>query len=210
MADTSNLRHILDQARSCIRQAQPHQALEYLRSIQHEMEDLTGSSLWAEHELVYACALAAMNEPAARTAFDEALRRIEGLSEPDLPLTMSAHADYAKYLAGRQSTKSARQHYQAAERIANALEREDCVAHFQMCIERIGLQESKSPHLDAFRKLQEAARDYCTELQKREAWIHYVDEFGEIEPQLVATRRSAEASVEYFRGVLSEIKRGRK
>ncbi len=210
MADHDNLRYTLNQAKACVYKAQAREALEHLRSIQSEIDDLVGDSLWAEHELIYAGALAAMNQPGAETAFKDTLERIEALSEPDFALAMMAHADYAKYLAGRPDAKRARHHYQQAEKFADSLSREECVAHFQMCIIRIGLKESNSPQLVAFQRLQEAAKDRCTEVQQREAWIHYTDQFEGLESYLVATRKGAEASVEYFHGVLSEIKRGRK
>ena len=210
MADHDNLRYTLDEARSCVYKAQPRRALEHLRSIQSEIDDLVGDPLWAEHELIYACALASMNQPGAEQAFEDTLKRIEVLSDPNLALAMAAHADYAKYLAGRPDAKRARYHYQQAEKIADSLGRDECVAHFQMCVIGIGFKESNSPQLVAFQRLQEAAKDEYTEVQQREAWIHYTDQFEEFKLQLVATRKGSEADVGYFRGVLSEIKRGHK
>ena len=210
MSGHDHLRYTLSLARTCVHQGQAHQALEYLNSIQLEIEDLAGTALSAEYELVYAGALAAMNEPTAEGVFEDALRHVEALAEPESALAMSAHEDYAKYLAGRHATKRARQHYQRAEKFADSLGREQCAAHYQMCVIGLDLQETKSPHLRAFQRLQEAAKDGYTEVQQREAWIHYTEQFGEFEPQLVATRKGAEASADYFRGVLSKIKRGRK
>jgi hypothetical protein len=212
MADHDNLRYTLDQAKACVHEAQPHRAIEYLKSVQSEIDDLVGDPLWAEHELIYAGALAAMNQLSAEPAFEDTLKRIEGLSEPDLRLAMRAHSDYAKYLAGkgRREAKRTRHHYQQAENLADKLGREECVAHFQMCIIRIGLEESNSSQLLAFQRLQEAAKDRSTEVQQREAWFHYTDQFEALEPHLLETRKGTEASVDYFRGVLSEIKRGRK
>jgi len=210
MADQENLRYVLNLARTCVHQAQAHQALEHLRNIQNDIEDLEGDSLWAEWQLVYAGALAAMNQRGAETAFEDALKRCAALSEANPALTMLTHSDYAKYLAGRRATGRAREHYREAEKIADSLGREECVAHFQMCIIRLGLEESNSPHRPAFQRLQEAAKDGYTEVQQREGWIHYCEEFDGMSPQLVATRKGTEGSVEYFRGVLSAIKRSRK
>jgi tetratricopeptide (TPR) repeat protein len=209
MADHADLRYTLDLAKTCVHQGQAHQALEHLRRIKLEIDDLVGDSLWAEHELIYAGALAAMNQGSAETAFEDALKRTEALSNPDLLLAMRVHGDYAKYLAGRCATKRARQQFQQAEKIAETLNREESVAHFQMCVIRLDLQETDDPRLQAFQRLQEAAKDGYHEVQQREAWIHYNEELGGIGLQLVATRKGMEGSVEYFRGVLSKIRRGR-
>lgn len=210
MADYENLRCTLDLARTCVYKGQAPQALGYLKGIQLEIDDLVGTSLWAEHELIYACAFAAMNDRYAETAFEDALKRISALSEPDLVLELAAQRDFAKYLAGRRATKRARQHYRQAEEIASGLDREQDVANIQMCVIRIALEESNSPQLRAFQRLQEAAKEGFTEVQQREAWIHYTDQLEDIGEQLVAARKGAEGSVDYFRGVLSEIRRSRK
>jgi hypothetical protein len=210
MADHGNLRYTLDLARACVHKGEAPQALEHLKSIQLEIDDLVGTSFWAEHELIYAGALAGMNQPGADTVFEGAIKRCAELSEPDPALMMAAHEDYAKYLAGRGATERARQQYRQAEKIAESLAREECLAHFQMCLIRLRLEETNDPQRRAFQRLQQASKDGYTEVQQREAWIHYMDQFEGFAPQLVATRKGAEASVDYFRGVLSLIRRGRK
>jgi hypothetical protein len=210
MADYDNLRSTLDLAKACVHKGQAYQALEHLHSIQFEIDDLVGSSFWAEHAVIYAGALAGMNDAGAETAFEDALKRCGELSEPDLPLAMTAQADYAKYLAGRRATKRAREHYRQAEKIADALGREECVAHLQMCAIRLDLEEAKNPRLSAFQQLQQASKEGYTEIQQREAWFQYTDEIDGLGPQLVATRHGAQASVDYFRGLLSAIRRSRK
>lgn len=208
MANHDNLRYTLDLARACVHKGQAPQALEHLKSIQFEIEDLAGSPFWAEHAVIYAGALAGMNDPGAETAFEDALKRCAELPESDLALAMTAHGDYAKYLAGRRAPHRARQHYRDAEKIADALKLEECVAHFQMCAIRLDLEETKnSRRLSDFQQLQQASKEGYTEIQQREAWFHYTDEIDGLGPQLVATRHSAQASVDYFRGVLSEIRR---
>jgi len=207
MADHDKLRYTLDLAKACVHKGEAPQALEYLKSIQPEIEDLAGSSLWAKHDVIYAGALAGMNHPSAETAFEDALKRCAELSTPDPALAMTAHEDFARYLAGRQAMKRAQEQFRQAERIAEDLGREQCVAHFQMCTIRLELEQSKSPRLVAFRRLQEAAKDGSTEVQQREAWISYTEQFEGLAPQVVATRKGTEASVDYFRGVLSEIRR---
>jgi hypothetical protein len=209
MADHDNLRYTLDLARACVHKGEAHQSLAYLKSIQSEIDDLAGSSIWAEHEVIYAGALAGMNDRGAETAFEDALKRCIDLPEPDPAILMTAHGDYAKYLAGRLITGRARQHYREAEKIAENLGREECVAHFQMCLIRLGLKEANSPRLPAFQRLREAAKEGYTEVQQLEAWIHYTDQLEGFATQLVATRGGDKASVDYFRGVLSTITRGR-
>jgi hypothetical protein len=208
MADRDNIRCILDLAKTCVHRGQAPRALEHLRSVQSAIDDLLGTSLAAEFELIFAGALAGMNDPAAEMAFEDALKYITELSEPDLTLAMTAHGEYAKYLAGRRMTIRARQHFQQAERLADSLGLNEHVAHFQMCNIRIQLVETSNvEQLRAFQKLQEAAKDTYTEVQQREAWINYTNEIEDTRKRLVAARKGAEGSVEYFRGALSHIRR---
>jgi hypothetical protein len=211
MANKQKLRHTLDLAKACVHRGQAPQALEHLKSIQSEIEDLAGSSFWAEHELIYAGALAGMNNHDAKLVFEDAIGRCTRLSEPDPALLMTAHCDYAIYLAGRRATANqACEHYRQAEQLADSLGLEESVAHFQMCVIGLDLQKTNSPQFAAFQKLQEASRDGYTEVQQREAWIHYTTELDGFGSQLVATRDGAKASTDYFRGVLSAIKRAPK
>jgi hypothetical protein len=165
--------------------------------------------MWAEHELIYAGALAAMKDPDATAAFDNTFRRISELSEPNPALKMLAHGDFGKYLAEQRAFTRAREQYGLAERIAESLEQPVDVARFQMCVIRIDLEERKDPRLSAFQKLKEAAKDGYTPVEQLEAWIHYIDAFQGYGKRLVATRKGGDGSVDYFRGVLSEIKRRR-
>lgn len=208
MADHDNLRCTLDLAKTCVHRGQAPRALEHLRSVQSAIDDLPGTSLAAEFELIYAGALAGMNDRSAEMAFEDALKGIAELSEPDLALAMMAHGEYAKFLAGRRVTNRARQHYQQAERIADSLSLNEHAAHFQMCTIRIQLEQTGDlDQLRAFQKLQEAAKDTYTEVQQREAWINYVNEIEDTRKRLVAARKGGEPTVEYFRGALSHIRR---
>jgi hypothetical protein len=210
MATDENMRHILDLAKACVHRGQAYQALAYLRDVQPDIDSRKGTSFWAEHEVIYAGALAGMNDPGAGTAFEDALKRCTELSEPDLLLTTTAHIDYAKYLAGRHAIKRAIEHYRHAEKIAETLGHEECVAHCQMCIIGLELVETGSPQLSAFQNLQKASKEGYTEIEQREAWIDYMQELEGLASQLVATRGSGRASADYFRGVLSKIRRSRK
>jgi hypothetical protein len=209
MADHDNLRCTLDLAKTCVHTGQGPRALEHLRSVQSAIDDLPDTSLAAEFELIYAGALAGMNDRSAEMAFEDALKVIAELSEPDLTLAMTAHGEYAKYLAGRRVTiNRARQHYQQAERIADSLGLNEHIAHFQMCAIRIQLEQTGDlDRLRAFQKLQEAAKDTYTEVQQREAWINYIAEIEDTRKRLIAARKGGEATVEYFRGALSHIRR---
>src|SRR6267142_1419756 len=211
LSDKSTLRHILNLARACVHRGQAHQAFGHLQSIESEINELAGTSLWAEHLLTYAGALAAMKDSAvaAEQAFSEALERISTLQEPDVALQMLGHEDYGKYLAEQRAFKRARDHYGLAERIAEGLDQSEDVARIQLCIIRIDLDERKDPRLKAFQRLKEAAKDGYTHTEQREGWIHFTDTFQKYGAQLVATRKGDGASVEYFRGVLSLIRRRR-
>lgn len=208
--DEKTLRHILDLARACVHRGQAYQALGYLNSVQSQIDDLAETSLWAEHELIYAGALGGMADPGAEVAFEETFERLAKLPEPDQPLKMLAHADFGKYLAEQRAYRRAREHYQFAERLAENLERVEDAAHYQMCIIRIDLEDDRNPQLGALQMLKDAAKDGYTALEQREAWIHYTEEFQGSGTQLVAARKRCEASVDYFRGVLSGIRRRRK
>ncbi|MGB7438580.1 MAG: hypothetical protein WBR26_04360 [Candidatus Acidiferrum sp.] len=207
MTSDERTQQVLNLARAAIHKGQAPLAIEYLKTIQSEIEDLASTSPWAEHELIYAGALAGMNDPAAETAFEETLERISHLSEPNRALEMRAHEDLGKYLAGKRSRSSARNHYQLAERIAVDLDRDEDVARIQLCIIRIDLEESRDPRIVSLQNLRHAAKDCYTAREQHAAWMHYDDEIQSIRNRLIAARKGSEATVDYFRGVLSEIRR---
>ena len=160
--------------------------------------------------MVYAGALAAMRDPGAEYSFDDVFIRISQLSEPDPALQTRAHGDFGKYLVEQRSFRRAREQYRLAEKIAETLDESDeDLAHFQMCLIGIELQEKRDPQLHAFQNLRRAAMDGYTEVDQREAWFHYIDEFRRDSRRMVAARKGNEASVDYFRGVLSPIRRRR-
>lgn len=210
MASHDDLRYTLNLARACVHKGEALQALGHLKSIQFGIDGLVESSFWAEYQIIYAGTLAGMNDSGAEVAYEEALRCCAQLSVPNPSLAMTAHGDYASYLAGRRAPNRARAHYRQAEKLAETLDREECVAHFQMCVIRLDLEEAHSPHLTAFQRLQEAAKDGYTEVQQREAWIQYMEQFQSLASQVVATRHGGQASTDYFRGLLSAIRRSQK
>ena len=208
-------RNILDLARRCVIRGQGPQALAHLESIRLEIDDWVGTSVWAEYELIYAGALAAMSAPSMRDlgaefAFDDAFKRISELSEPDPVLKMRAYGDFGKYLAEQRSFLRAREQYRLAEKIAEGLDQSEDLAHFEMCLIGIELQERHDPQLRALQNLRRAAlMDGCTDQDQRDAWFYYIDEFQRDGRQMIAARKGSEASVDYFRGVLSQIRRKR-
>jgi len=212
-------RNILDLARRCVIRGQGPQALAHLESILLEIDDWVGTPVWAEYAVIYAGALAAMSAPAAmrdlgaESAFDDAFKRISELSEPDPALKMRAHGDFGKYLAEQRSFPRAREQYRLAEKIAEGLHHsEQDLAHFQMCLIGIELQEKHDPYLRHFQSLKRAAAiDGATDIHQREAWFGFIDEFQSDARPMVAARtgKASEPSVDYFRGVLSQIKRRR-
>jgi hypothetical protein len=210
-ADEKRFRRILDIARGCVLRGQAPQAIAHLDTIRLEIEDFPGTSAWAEYMLIYAGALAAMRDPAAEYSFDDTIERISKLSEPDPALQARAHGDFGKFLGEQRSFRRAREQYRLAERIAETLDQsEEDLAHFQMCLIGIELQEKRDPQLRAFQNLRHAAlMDGCTDTHQREAWFQYVDEFHRDTRHMLAARKGNETSVDYFRGVLSQIKRRR-
>jgi hypothetical protein len=209
-ADEKKCRRVVDTARACVLRGQAPQALGHLDTIRLEIDDFAGTPVWAEYALIYAGALAAMRDPSAEYAFDDAFKRISQLSVLDPALQTRAHGDFAKYLVEQRSFRRAREHYRFAEKIAETLDESDEVlAHFQMCLIGIDLQERRDPQLHAFQNLRRAAMDGYTDLDQREAWLHYVDEFQRDRRHMLAARKGNEASVDYFRGLLSSVKRRR-
>jgi hypothetical protein len=209
-SDEIKFRRILDLARRCVLRGQAPQAIAYLDSIRLEIGDFPGTPAWAEYELIYAGALGGMRDPDTEYAFGDAFKRISELSEPDPALKMRAHRDFGKYLAEQLSFRCAREQYRLAEKIAESLDQAEDLAHFQMCLIGIDLQEHRDPRLQALQCLRRAALvEGCTDQDQRDAWIHYIDEFQRDGRQLIAARKGNEPSVEYFRGVLSLIRRRR-
>jgi len=208
-ADEKTLQHDIDLARADVHRGEAHLALGRLNNIQTQVEQLSGSRLWAEHQLVFAGALAAMLDPDAHQAFAEALSRVSKLDDSEQELRMRLHEDFGKYLISKKAQKAAREQYVSAERAAEDLGRPEDVARHQLCIIRIDLQQEGGVRLTAFQNLKRAAKDGYTSVQQRQAWIHYLEESSEMGRRLLAARKGGEASVDYFRGVLSEIRRNR-
>lgn len=209
MVDEKMLQHTLDLARGDVYRGHANLALGHLKTVQLQIDDLAGTSIWAEYQLIYAGALAGMNDLGTNSAFEETLDRISHLSEPNPELEMRAHADLGMYMAGRSSRAGARKHYLLAERIAADLGWAEEAARFQMCIIKIDLEEDQDPRLGSLQNLKQAAKDRYTAQEQHEAWIHYNGEIQDSRKQLVAARKGSEASVDYFLGVLSTIRRNR-
>jgi hypothetical protein len=208
--DETRLQQVLEVARRCVLRGQGPQAIAHLDTIRLEIDDWAGMSVWAEYELVYAGALAGMKDFGAESAFEDALERISQLSEPNPALAMRAYADFGKCLAEKRSFKRAREQYRLAEKIAENLDQPDGLAHIQMCLIGIELQERRDPRIRALQNLKRAAAiDGYTEVDQRDGWFHYIDEFQLDDGLMVAARKGDEASVDYFRGVLSQIRRRR-
>jgi hypothetical protein len=210
MANENKFRTAVEMARTCVHRGQVQQAVAHLETIRFEVEELVGTSIWAEFELTYAGALAATQDPAAESVFSDAFKRISELSEPNPCLQGLAHRDFGKYLAEKRSLKRAREQYRLSEKIAESLDQPEEAAHCQMCIRGIDLQERGDRRLGAFQKLKRAAViDGATDTDLLNAWINYVDEIQDGTKRMIAARKESEPSVDYFRGLLSQVKRRR-
>jgi hypothetical protein len=207
MADEKMLRHILELARGDVLRGQAPRALEYLRTILSDIDDLPETPIWAEYQLIYAGALAGMNDRGAEAAFEEALMRISVLPESDAGLLLRAHEDFGRYLAGRHSHLIALKHYKAAEGIAVEAGMLEDAARVYLCIVRIDLESSRDPRLESLQNLKKAAKDLYTAREQQRAWVQYCQELEESGRVLVAARKGSVASVDYFRGVLSTVRR---
>jgi len=211
-SEEKRIRDILDKARRCVLRGQAPQGIAYLETIRLEIDDFAGTPLRAEYELIYAGALGAMRDPGTEDAFADTFIYLAELAEPDPSLNMRARGDFGKYLAEQKSFKRARVQYRLAEKIAETLEQsEEDLAHYEMCLLGIELQEKGDPQLRAFQNLRRAAtiEDGAGDADQHEAWFHYIDEYRTEARQMLAARKGNEPTVDYFRGVLSEIKRRR-
>jgi hypothetical protein len=207
MADEKMLQHILGLARADVHRGQSLLALGHLKSILEEVDNRPGTALSAEYSLVYAGALAGMGGQEADLAFAEVFRRISKLQEPDHELLFRAHDDYGRYLAGKRAHAAALANYESAERIALEAGMMEDAARVHLCITRIDLESTRDPRLESFRNLKKAAKDLYTAREQQIAWIQYCEDMKEAEQIRVAARHGSVASSEYFRGVLSSIRR---
>ncbi len=207
MADEKMLRHILELARADVLRGQAPRALGHLRTVLSDIENLPETSIWAEYQLIYAGALAGMNDRGAEAAFEEVFTRISALQESDTELMFRAHEDFGRYLAGRHSQPLALTHYKSAERIALEAGMLEDAARVYLCIVRIDLESNRDPRLESLQNLKRAAKDLYTACEQQRAWVQYCQELEESGRVLVAARNGSVASVDYFRGALSTVRR---
>jgi hypothetical protein len=136
-----NLVHTLQIARAEVIRLRPHVALEHLRTILRNTEDMPGTSVWAEHQLIYAGALAATGDEASELEFERALERIRNLPTRDIQLEMRAHEDFADFLVRFAHRPSlARQHYESARQLAVEHGLHEPSARLQLRIIKIDLE----------------------------------------------------------------------
>src|SRR5260370_38902122 len=178
-ADEDKIRSVLKEARACVHRCQEPQALAHPDGIRLKIDDFIRKPVWAAYALVLAVALGAITDPAAPSAFQEAFDRISQLAGPDPALRMLAHKDYGKYLAEQLALGPARKQYRLGKKIAESLEHSDeDLAHFDLCLIGIELQERQDPYLRHFRSVMRAAAiEGATKVQQVGAWFVFVDEF---------------------------------
>ena len=95
MIDEKQIRHVIELARTEINKQKPRLALEYLRRIQCDIEALRGTAVSAEHQLAYAEAFDAMNDPASEMEFEDAINQVSNLPDRDPLLEMRCHEHFA-------------------------------------------------------------------------------------------------------------------
>lgn len=207
------IHRILELARDCVKRAEAHQALGYLDSIYDDVEARPKTPEWAEHTLIYAGALAALSPRGddAEPVYEDALKRVyQVLSLPPM-LLIRTHEDYAKYLVGRQAWDRATYHNQKARDVAQGADYREDIPRLELRGIRITLERNDSPIFPDFRNLRRAGREYgYTDLEQLEAWISHKVTLDRHSENLGAARgrgRGQVASVEYWRGKLSEVRR---
>jgi hypothetical protein len=201
-------KHILELARKAIQELKPDLALEHLRGIRREVEDLPGTSISAEHQLLYAGALGASNAEGAQSEYESALHQVCNLHVPDIALEIRAHEDYGNYL--RRFTRHrtvAREQYVLAKQLAIESNLPEDSSRLELDIVSLDLQINEDPRLATFQRIKKIALELgCTSQQQLQGWILFCGENEEQEYMLVAARKRREPSEEYLRGLLASLK----
>jgi hypothetical protein len=210
MPSELQMKHTLHLARKAIFELKQSLAFELLRSIQNDVEILPHTSVSAEHQLLYADALALSKTTAdaAESEFRSALQQICDLQVSDVELEMRGHEDYGNYLARFKRLRSrAREQYQSAKRLAVQSTLLEDSSRLELSIIKIDLESDESPQITAFQNFKKAAAELgCTFQEQLAGWMVFSGEFEEQVPTLVAARNAGKTPVDYFRGLLKSIK----
>lgn len=209
-ANAENLVNTLEIARAEVIRLRPHVALEHLRTILRDVEDMPETSVWAEHQLIYAGALAATGDPASELEFERALERICNLATRNIELEMRAHEDFADFLVRFPRRPSlARQHYQSARQLAVERGLHEPSARLQLRIIKIDLESDQDPLVPSFRRFMKLSAELnCTDQERLQAWILYSGDSQKTKRGLRAARHGSMPSDEYFRGLLASVRQG--
>ncbi len=205
--DEKTLRHVLDLARAEINRQRPRLALEHLRTIHEQIDQLRTLPLWAEFQLIYAEALSAMNVDAAEHEFQEALSRLSKLNPREPILELRAEEHFADFLSRRGRVPLARGHYQSAESIAVDSGLREDADRIRLSTISMDLQSSNSQQWKSFQNLKKAAAE-CNyrHTPQLSAWIRYSDQLREqVNRGLMNAREGEIASPDFFKGLLRSI-----
>lgn len=208
------IRRIFELARDCVKRAEPHQAMGFLDSVYDEVEERPQTPEWAEYALIYAGALnafASRGDSTVETAYEDAVKRVYQVPSAPPMLLIRTHEDYAKYLVSQQAWRRAAHHNQKARDVAQSADYREDIPRLELRGIRIDLEQSDSPLLPDFRNLRKAGREYGhTDLEQLEAWISHkvtLDRHSEYLGAAKGRGRGQVATVEYWRGKLSEVRR---
>ncbi len=207
--DEKTLRHVLDVARGEINRQRPRLALEHLKTIHEQIDELGTGSLWAEFQVIYAEALSAMNMDAAEHEFHEALSRLSQVDPPEPILELRTEEHFADFLSRKGRVPLAREHYQSAENIAVESSLREDADRIRLSIVSMDLQDSKNPQWKSFLNLKRAAAE-CNSPHTRQlnVWIRYSEQLQEqIDRGLMNAREGAIASVDHFKSLLTSVER---
>jgi hypothetical protein len=210
MRDEKQLRHAIQCARAEINQQRAPLALRYLGEIRRDAQDCGIPSLSAEYQLTFAEALAAKNDPASVTEFQDALLQISDLSEPSPLLEMRAHEHFARDLRRKGRLSQAHQHCESAKKLAVVSRLLDDSARIQLLHILITLEMDRDPQIDIFQNLKRVAKDDSfTPQEQLAAWFLFQGDKSEAKKDslLAARKRGSE---EYFRDVLKSVRDGQR
>jgi hypothetical protein len=209
MTTDEKVRRAVDLARREVNRGQSALALSHLKGVQFDVEDVQGTQPWADYQLTSAEALAATNDRAAKSEFEEALARISNLHEPDAAMQMRAHEHFGAYLVGKQRRSLARQHYAAAKQLAVERSWHEDTARIQLLIIAVDLESDDDNQIGSLQNLRSAAKERgYTAQELLSAWMLYCGAREDDGQDILAARKRNDsmASVEYFRSLLRSIR----
>ncbi len=200
--DVKRIWHTLELARTEANRGRPDLARHYLSEISREIDQLEGSVCWAAYSLALAEVYAVSDDDAAGGFFEEAIERMNHVSDFPAQLKLHVHEDFGKYLSRQGYRSKARLQFETAKKMAVELNLLEVSAKNSLRLMKIDLELDGDPQLASFQNMKKAALDRGETHQAQLAvWLQH---WGSIEARrqgLKFARNERVASKEYFAGL---------